>query len=786
MLAKNPGFTAVAVLTLALGIGANAAIFNVVNAVLLRSLPYRDPSRLVMIWETYPQFPKVWASVPNMIDWREQNDVFDAIGAYRVAGRGFTLTGRGEPERIQGTFTSANLFSLLGVKASLGRIFLAAEDKPGEEPVVILSHSLWQRLFGSDPVIIGRTVTLNDKNYAVIGIMPSDFQFPHWAELWMPLGQMGTDELTNRVYHPLEVVARLKPSVTLAEAETQIRTIAQRLDREYPKTNGGWGVRLVPLRQEIVGSVRGALLILFGATGLVLLIACANLGNLLLARAATRRKEIALRVAVGASRSRLIRQLLTESVLLSFLGGGLGSLLAFWGRGLLLAMAPPVIGRMTNFRVDGPMLGFAAMLSILTGLVFGLLPAFRSSTLHLNEALKESARTSSATPRRNRLSSSFVVFQVALALVLLVGAGLLVKSFVRLLGVDPGFNPNHVLTARIDLPESRYPHPEQFYQQVSKRLKILPGVEAVGLVNYLPFSPESANKTRFIVEGSSPSDTGTLPGAELRSVNSDYFHAMGIPLVKGRNFASWGEEKQPVIINEMMARRFFPHEDPIGKRINLGPEESQPYWFSIVGVAGDVRDFGLADQPRLDIYVDEPGSGMYLVVRGASDPLSLSSSVRRAVAAVDREVPFTQEMSLEQIVSDSLASRRFSMALLGLFATLAFALAAIGIYGLVSYSVTQRTHEIGVRMALGAERRDVLRLVVGQGMVLVLFGVSFGITLALGLTRLMASLLYEVRSTDPVTFAGVSLLLSAVALFACYIPARRATKVDPMVALRYE
>ncbi len=787
MLGKNPGFTAVAVVTLALGIGANTAIVSVVNAVLLHSLPYKDPSHLVMIWETYREFPKVWPSVPNFIDWREQNDVFDAVGAYRI-GSGFTVTGQGGPERIQGTFISSNLFSLLGVKASLGRTFVAAEDKPGAEPIVVLSHRLWQRSFGSDGRVIGRSIALDGKSYTVVGVMPPGFMFPDWAELWMPLGQMGKDELTSRVYHPLEVVARLKAGVTLDEAQAQMRTIAGRLDREYPKTNGGWGVTLIPLRQELLGSVVQALLILLGATGLVLLIACANVANLMLARSSAREKEMALRAALGAGRSRLVRQLLSESVLLSSLGGTLGLLLAFLGRDILAGIGPSVIPHVRDVCINGFVLGFSAAVSILTGLVFGLVPAFQFSSLDLNLSLKDGARTAGVARRHSRLRSSFVVTQVALALILLVGAGLLIKSFVRLLGVDPGFNPKNVLTARIDLPESKYPNSGQFYEQVSEHLKALPGVEAVGLINYLPLGSESALKTRFSLEGSSPSTPGTFLVTELRLVNSDYFRAMGIPLLKGRNFRGWGEEKQQVIIiNSTMARRFFPDEEPVGKQINLGAEGPEPSWFSIIGVVGDVRDFGLANQPQLDVYLDGGAdSGMYLVVRTASEPLGLVSSVRRVVQSADREVPVTQVITGDQIVSHSVASRRFSMALLGLFAAVALLMAAIGIYGVISYSVTQRTHEIGIRMALGAERTRVLRLIMSQGMVLALAGVGIGIAGALGLSRLLAGMLYAVKSNDPATFVVVSVVLTAVALLASYIPARRATRVDPMVALRYE
>ncbi len=788
MLGKNPGFTVVAVTALALGIGANSAIFSVVNAVLLRPLPYKDPGRLVKVWETYPQFPKVEASVPNLLDWKAQNHVFEEIAAYRTGENGFNLTGVGEPERIQGTFASASLFPLLGMQAALGRTFLPKEDKPGGEPVVILSHRLWQRRLGSDPSLIGKAVTLNGRSYMVVGVMPRGFAFPSWAELWMPMGQMGTDELTSRVYHPLEVIARLKPGITLMQAEAEMDTISHRLQQQYPKTNRGWNVRLVPLDQELLGNLRRALLVLLGATGLVLVIACANVANLLLARAAARQKEIAIRAALGAGRWRLTRQLLTESVLLSFLGGALGLLLALWVLDLLVALGPTEIPGVKEIGIDARVLGFTVLISFLTGAIFGLVPALQVSKTDLNETLKEGARTSTSGFHGSRLRSPRVVSEVALALVLLVGAGLLIKSFLRLLRVDPGFNPHRVLTLRIDLPDSKYSSNDRiaaFYQQLSQRIKTLPGVETVGMINYLPLSPESTNRTRFTVEGRPVSEFETLPVAELRSINPDYFRAMRSPLLKGRYFIDT-EKVSVCIINETMARRFFPHEDPIGKRVNTGDLAPQPFWLSIIGVVGDVRHFGLDDRARFDVYVNSTESEMYLVVRTASDPLSLAPAVRREVQAVDKDVPVSNVTTMDQILSNSLSSRRFSMLLLGIFAGLALILAAVGIYGVISYSVTQRTHEIGIRMALGAERSDVLRLVVRQGMVLTLAGVGAGVAGSLALTRFLSSLLYEVRPTDPATFVSISLLLTGVALLATYIPARRATKVDPMVALRYE
>jgi predicted permease len=785
-LRRNPGFTAVAVMTLALGIGANTAIFSVVDQVLLRSMPYKDPNRLVMVWETYLQFPKVWPSVPNFQDWQAQNRAFEAMGAYRVS-RGFTLTGHGEPERVRGTYVSSNLFGLLGVEPAHGRSFLPAEDKPGVAPVVILSHALWQRLFGSDSQTISQIINFDDRSYTVVGVMPPGFQFPEWADFWMPFGQMGKDERTSRVYHPLEVVARLKPAVTRGEAQVQINTTAARLAQEYPKTNGGWGVTLVPLRDELVGNVQPALLILLGATGLVLLIACANVTNLMLARTSAREKEMAVRLALGSGRSRLMRQLLTECLTLSSLGGALGLLFAFWGRDLLLRIGPSTVPHLKDASVNGPMLGFSVAISILTCIIFGLIPALQSSIVNPNATIKQSAQSASATRRQSRFRGSFVVVQMSLALILLVGAGLLLKSFVRLLGVDPGFDHRNILTARVDLPEWRHQDElGRFYERVSGRLKALPGVKSVGMINYLPLGPDSTSKSRFVIEGDTPSDRG-FPVAELRFTNPDYFHAMRIPLLKGRLFKRWEEEQKfAIIIGSTLANRYFPNQNPLGKRLNLDPEGMQPTWCAIVGVVGDVRDFGLANQPQNDIYFDGADSGMYLVLRTTSDPLSLALAVRRAIYELDGEMTVRDVNTGDQMISHSLASRRFTMILLGVFACIALSLAVIGIYAVMSYTVALRTHEIGIRMALGAERLEVLRLVVGRGMGLAFIGVAIGLIGALSIGRFIAGLLYGVKSTDPLTLAGVSLILIAVSLIASYVPARRATKVDPMVALRHE
>ncbi len=787
MLVKNPGFTVVAVITLALGIGANTAIFSVVNAVLLRPLDYEDPDRLVIILEN--NWQKGWtrfAVAPgNFAEWREQNQVFEQMAAY--TGSSFTLVGEGDPEQLQGTRASTNLFALLGVKPALGRDFLPEEDHSGGERVVIVSHGLWQRRFGADPGMVGKQLTLNGYSYTVVGVMPAGFRFPNSrTELWVPVAFSAAD-LGNRGGHFLTVSARLKPGVTLEQAQIEMNAIAERLQEQYPQTNAAWGARVALLVEEVVGDVRSSLLALVCAVAFVLMIVCANVANLLLARAAARRREVAIRAALGASRSRLLRQLLTESVLLSLLGGALGMLLAARGVDALVSFGPTNIPRLNQVVMDGRVLGFAFLISLATGIIFGLAPALQASQTDLTESLKEGGRSSSAGAGSQRLRRLLVVAEVALSLVLLVGAGLMIKSFVRLSKVETGFDSQNTLTAQINLPQSRYDDGQQqaaFFRQVLERIEALPGVESVGAVLPLPFTGDSLFS--FIVEGHPTDD---MPSANYYAVSPNYFGAMGIPLLKGRFFteADLAESPRVAIINETMARRYFPDEDPIGKRMNItnGP----PALREIVGVVGDVKQYGLDTQSPAQMYepyLQRPWSGMTLVVRAASEPTGLTSAVRREVLAVDKEQPIARAQTMEEIIADSVAPRRFSVILLAAFAAVALTLAAVGIYGVMSYLISQRTHEIGVRLALGARRRDVLRLVVGQGMRLVLLGVGIGMLAAFALTRLMESLLFGVNPTDPLTYIVVALMLTTSALLACYVPARRATKLDPLVALRNE
>jgi putative ABC transport system permease protein len=806
MLWKSPGLTAVAVLALALGVGANTAIFSVVNAVLLRPLPYKDPDRLVVLWgnnlkQGRGQLP---VSFPNFLDWKNQNRVFEDMASY--AYNQFVITGRQEPERVRGVFVSTGFFPVLGVRPSLGRTSRPEEER---EYLAVLSHALWQRRFGSDPSIIGQVITLNGKGYTVIGVMPPDFQFPPrdprfqptgtGAELWVTLSSLFTpspnlgDWIGSRSLRGNRVIGQLKPGVTIQQAQAEMDTIAGRLEQAYPDANAGVGVTLVPLHEQLVGHIRAALLVFLGAVGFVLLIACANVANLLLARTATREKEMALRAALGASRLRLVRQLLTESTLLALLGGALGLLLALWGVDLLVHLDTGNIPRANEIGIDGRVLSFTLAISLLTGMIFGLAPALQASKLNLNETLKEGGRSSAGSWRGRRVRGLLVVSEIALTLVLLIGAGLMIKSFRRLLETPPGFNPQNVLTMQIQVSSFQHSQPPQwvaFYRQVLERVAALPGVQSVGTCDSLP--PRIFQRgNSFAIEGHPSPGPGQSPIAQLFTISPDYFRALNVPLLKGRYFTEADTAAAPgvAIINETIARRFFPNEDPVGRRLKLGNPESQSPRLTIVGVVGDVKYSGLDADTEAGLYIpylQNPVPGMYLMVRTASYPLSLAAAVRGQVLAVDKDQPVANIKTMEQVLAESVAQRRLNTLLLGLFAAVALSLAMVGIYGVVSYSVSQRTHEIGIRMALGAQTGDVLRLVVRQGLQPVLIGMAIGLTGALALTRLLSSLLYGVSATDPATFVVISLLLTAVALLACYIPARRATKVDPMIALRYE
>jgi predicted permease len=795
-LKKNPGFAAISVLTLALGIGANTAIFSVVNSILLRPLPYKDPDRLVILGHAYPKLDLIApVSPPGFLSYRDRGNVFESAAV--STGGSVNMTGQGEPERVQGRQVSASFFSTLGVAPIIGRDFTAEEDQPGKEFVAILSQGLWQRSFGGDQNVLGRTITLDGRGYSVVGVMPASFNLYEGDELWTPLGMppelYGPSRLQSEF---LVMIARLKPGVSLGQAQVAMNTVATQLIKDNPGTfpsDGSWGVSVKLLYEDYVSEIRPALLVLLGAVGFVLLIACANVANLLLARSSARRKEIAIRTALGAGRRRLVRQLLTESVLLSIMGGGLGLLIAIWGVDLLVKLNQHNIPRAREVSVDARILIFTFGLSLLTGILFGLVPAIQASKTELTEVLKEGGRTSGGA-HRTRFRSALVVSEIALALVLLVGAGLMVKSFARLVQVDPGFQTKNILTMQVSLPfvENRKP-PEvsAFYRQVVERVRNLPGTESVSTVSILPLSG-GVNSGFFAIEGRDVAEGEQQPHSDRRSIGTDYFQTISIPLLKGRYFSAQDGPESPnaVIIDDTLARKYWPGEEPVGKRISYNRDpKGERIWREVVGVVGAIKHRALDADYRGTLYSPHnqvSNSSMFLVVRSASDPAAMTSAVRGAVQSVDKDVPIYRINTMEKLISESVASKRFSMLLLGIFAAVALVLAAIGLYGVMSYGVSQRTHEIGIRMALGAQARDVLRMVVRQGMVLAIIGMGLGLIGAFALTRVMQRLLFNVSATDPLTFIIVPLVLAAIAVLACYIPARRATRVDPMVALRYE
>jgi putative ABC transport system permease protein len=786
LLAKRPGFTAVAVLTLALGIGANSAIFSVVNAVLLRPLPFREPDQLIRIWETF--YPSGWGSVsvPNLKDWREQNEVFAGLAAFQTSS--FVLQRGESPERISAATVSADFFDVLGVPAQSGRSFTDGEDQPGRHQVVVLSDQLWKRSFGADPGLIGQSLILSGEKYTVIGIMPPGFRYPsRLTELWVPLVPQG-NQASNRGNHWLQVLGRLKSGVTIDQAREQMVSIAGRLEHEYPDAQARRSVRLLPLQEETVRSVRPALLLMLGAVAFVLLIACTNVANLLLARATGRGREIAIRSALGAGRGTLIRQFLTESVLLSALGGIVGLLLAKLGLDALVALAANSLPRANEVALDGKVLGFTLLLSMVTGVVFGLAPAIQASKTDVQTALKEGGSAGGGF-ERSWLRGLLVVTEVGAALVLLVGAGLLIRSFERLQDTESGLRPENVLTLSLVLPTAKYDTPQtiiSFYQQLLTRISTLPGVQSCGAINMLPLQQWGTNGP-IEIEGEPPYPAGQAPIAEYRAASPDYFRVLGIPLIAGRFFNDQDRESAfvTIIINQTLADRHFPNRDPIGKRLKAG----SPDYVTIIGVVGDVKQSGLTQASRPELFWcswQAPRSGMSLVVRAASEPTALTSAVRGEVQALDRDLPIHNVKTMGTVIEESIADRRLNMLLLGIFASVALILAVIGIYSVMSYTTTQSTREIGIRMALGARPADVLKLIIGKGALLSLIGVALGMAASFGLTRLMETLLYGVTATDPLTFASVAVLLIGVSLVACYVPARRAIKIDPMVALRYE
>jgi len=801
MLLKNPGFTAVVVLTLALGIGANTAIFSVVNAVLLTRLPYKDAKRLVAVWEQNPE--RGWhqnpVSAANFLDWQKQNDVFTQMAATDTIGT-FNLTGTDRPEELGGQQVTGNLFSLLGVRPVRGRDFLPEEDKPGGPGVAILSHGLWQRRFGSDPALIGKMISLNNESYTVIGLMPADFYFPpFWrevdkAELWIP----GLD-LTNpgRTNHGYLAVARLRHEVTVTQAQAEMDTISQRIQQQYPEDKG-WGVGLVKLREQAVGDARPALLVLFGAVGFVLLIACANVANLTLARAAAREKEAAIRVALGAGRKRLIRQVLTESFMLAIFGGALGLLLATWGVEILVVLSPKGslgiggISGLENVTISAGVMAFTFVAVLVTGLAFGLVPALVLSRQDPNQSLKEGGRSDGEGSHRHRLRSALVISEFALALILLVGAGLMIKTLVLLGRVDLGFNPQGVLTMRMSLQGPRYEEPRsraEFFGQLLERVKSLPGVQWASVSRGLPVEGWAGNY--FVTEENPSPPPNETPDANYLVIGPDYFRVMAIPLRQGRFFTDQDVERttRVVIVNESLARKQWPDQDPIGRRLKMAAGDSP--WLTVVGVVGSVRTQWPYPGFLAELYVpytQHPWvlSPRHLIVRTDSQPTAIAAAIRYEVSALDKDQPVSDVRLLSELAAEAVAQRHFTMMLLGVFAMLALVLAAIGIFGVMSYAVTQRSHEIGIRMALGADRKDILRLVIGQGLVLAAVGIVLGLAGALVLTRFLASLLYEVRPSDPTILGVVSVLLACVGVLACFIPARRAAHVDPLVVLRCE
>ncbi|HEV2488227.1 MAG TPA: ABC transporter permease [Candidatus Acidoferrales bacterium] len=799
MFAKTPGFTAVALLTLALGIGANTAIFSVVYAFLLQPLPYKDASRLIVMNETTPKVGTVSVSYPNFLDWRRQSHAFSQMAA--VHGVGFSLAGVNQPENISGYAVSPNFLSMMGVRPFLGRDFSASEEKTGTAPVVLLDYSLWQSHLAGDPNAIGKTISLDGRSYTIVGVLPPTFRSFGKTDVLEPIGVWITDnadEANGRGNRgDMVVIGRLAPGVAFGQARAEMEAIAARLAKQYPASNDQFGVSLQSIRDNFVGDTRPAILVLFGAVMFVLLIACANVANLFLVRGAARTKEIALRMAFGAGRSRIIRQMLTESFVLAFLGGILGIVLAIGGiRGITMLIPMDSLSG-AAIGPNGAVLLFAAGVVVLAAFVFGLAPAVHSTKPDVQSELKEGGRTASAGAAQHRLRSALAVTEISLALILLVGAGLMMKSLYLLLKVNPGFQPNRVLTMEMDLRTQQYakdPAILNFWQQVLGRVRALPGVENAALGTAVPLT-DSHSRGDITIEGMALPAPGNFPHPDYHIVSSGYVSTLGVPLERGRTFADADNENSPRVgmVNARLARQYWPNNDPIGKRFMFGhfnpSSKNPPKWITVVGVVGDTKLYGLANPSRLEVYVpyrQSASSDMDLLVKSAVDPAALTSTIRGVVASIDKDQPIFAIVTMNQLLSDSVATRRITLVLLGAFSALALVLAAIGIYGVISYSVAQRTHEFGIRMALGAQHRDVLRMVLGQGGRIAFSGIAIGLGAALALTRLMSSLLFSVSAFDPLTFVGVAILLVIVALLACYIPARRAMRVDPMVALRYE
>ncbi|MFP5260646.1 MAG: ABC transporter permease [Blastocatellia bacterium] len=793
VLVKSPVFTTVAVLSLALGIGANTAIFSVVNGLLLRPLPYPDSERIVAVWHTPPQesFPgmnRFSVSPANYLDWKEQSSAFEQMAIYQYAG--FSLSAGGDPVAVTGAAVSSDFFPVLRSNASQGRTFLPEEEQPGRDQVVVISHGLWQRAFGAIPNLIGQSLTLNSRSFTVVGIMPAGFEFPSEAELWVPLAWDDAERQTRSI-HDYLVIARLKQGVSLSQARAEMGTISGRLEQQYPEEDKGWGAVVIPLQEDLIGDVRPALLVLFSAVGFVLLIACANVANLMLARGANRRKEIAIRIALGAPRARIVRQLLSESVLLAVAGGLLGLLLAGWGGHLLVQLSSGSLPNHGEIGLDKWALGFTLLVSFGAGIAAGIAPAFQFAAADTSETLKQGTGRTGGSSAKQRTRKALVICEVALSLILLIGAGLMIRSFWKLQRVDPGFNISNTLTMSVGLSPIKYSDGRQqaaFFDRVLEQVAAIPGVVSAGATTTLPLAGGGSTQP-FTIEGRPGPAVAEQPMAQTRYISPDYFRAMGIPLRQGRFFTDQDRENAVpvIIISETMARRFWPGEDPIGKRLTpsfhlkQGPRE-------IVGVVGDVKSGLDADESAMMYmsYKQAPRPYMTFVARTASDPQNFIQPISKAIYAVDKEQALTNVGTMEQVLAASLSGRRFNMTLLIAFAVLALTLAAVGVYGVMNYAVTLRRRELGIRLALGAQAADVLRLVLGEGLTLTLTGVGAGLVGAYGLTHLMASLLYGVTVTDSLTFVSVPGVLMAVGLLASYLPARRATKVDPMIALRYE
>lgn len=805
LLLKNPVVTLVAVLTLALGIGANTAIFSVLNAVVLRPLPYAEPDRLVMVWETLAGNDRRSAAPGNFNDWRDQNRSFSEMAATFYGN--FNLTNEGEPERVNGSTITSNLMSTLGVSPQLGRTFHADDDQHQDQRLVILSDGLWRRRFGADGSIVGKNITIDETAYTVVGVMAPNFSYPVKSELWVLgkdrnavsmslISQFPTNDWAHeRDAHFISVVARLKPGVTLAQAQSDMAGIASRLERDFPKTNSGLGSNVISLHTQIVGNVKTLLAVLLGAVALVLIIACTNVASLLLARATKRDREFAIRRAVGAGRWRLVRQLLTESVVLSLAGGLAGLALAIWTVNLFIKLSPGDIPRLNEASVDLRLLCFAFAVSFLTGIAFGLWPAWHATGGSLNQSLKEAGSKSSEGKQRRRSRNVLIITELALAQVMLVGAGLLIMSYVRVSQIDPGFRSENVLSAKIAPAASKYPDTRsriQFYSQVIEKLQTLPGVTSVGMVMNLPLSGASMNRG-FTVEGRPEPKPDENISMDYQVVSRDYFSTLNIPLLRGRSFtaADTDNSTRVIVINDAMARRFWPNEDPVGKRMAIGESSKDTSWRTIIGVVGNVRHASLTEEPVPTAFIDyrqdlESWPRMAFVLKTSAEPASLSSAVRTSLVSIDPRQPVYAVEPMDKLLSTDVAPRRFVLLLVGSLAFVALALAAVGIYSIISFSVSERTREIGIRMALGANRGDVLKMVLGQGMTVALVGIVVGLALALTLTRLLTTLLFSVSATDPATFVMVGVVLMAIALLACYLPARRATRVDPLVALKDE